>query len=414
MAQLVTVQELKEFLSIQPTNTNDDARLSNIVLQVSTLVSSYCGREFASADYLEFFDGGQSSIFVSNPPINSVNELSHFNGSYYAILGGPDNNGQPLLSDGVAHIVSNVGIPILKIRTKKFGNASLLVTPGNYVTVPTSDDWELGSDNFTMELYVRFNDLSIEHSLLQSGDIVEGWNLYFDPVSEGISFIVSSATLPVLSMHEGSISGYQPNIFYHFVVERVGNTWTIYKDGVAVATETSYVNIPNYGTGIAIGNYMNGYIDSLRISHDATYKGEFSPNSYQLPATSNTKLLLNMDGANNTSKIEDTSRNTNGFSFYKDTGEITFNTSAPELMLSKFSITSDYHNGVRVSYNGGFKTIPADLKMAVMEMAKVVFKGKSGTDVIWHGKDKSESMPLAIDGFPPQVRRILNLYRLVV
>ena len=106
MSQLISLSEIKDFLSIKPANVDEDGRLSNIAVQVSSLVASYCGREFSANTYTEYFDGGKASVFVTNPPINYVSEVAHFDGSDYLLLGGPDSSGQPIIIEGKSHNMS--------------------------------------------------------------------------------------------------------------------------------------------------------------------------------------------------------------------------------------------------------------------------------------------------------------------
>ena len=123
MSQLISLAELKDFLSIKDSNTTEDGRLSNIISQVSSLISSYCGREFEPRVYTEFHNGGSPSIFLKNPPINQMLELSQFSGSSYSVLGNPGPNGEPIASSTQPKqiITSNVSF---NTRSKKFGEAS--------------------------------------------------------------------------------------------------------------------------------------------------------------------------------------------------------------------------------------------------------------------------------------------------
>jgi hypothetical protein len=46
-------------------------------------------------------------------------------------------------------------------------------------------------------------------------------------------------------------------------------------------------------------------------------------------------------------------------------------------------------------------------------MVKVVYKGRSGTERATFQGESTQSHRLSVDDFPPQVRRVLNLYRLI-
>ena len=162
---------------------------------------------------------------------------------------------------------------------------------------------------------------------------------------------------------------------------------------------------------------MTGYLDDFKISHIAEYTSNFTAPTYPTRIDENTKLMLRFDGANNTNVIADVSRRVNQFSFYPVTGEITFNTGngggTEALGFFRPLKFYNYPKGVKVTYNGGYTTIPSDLKLATLEMVKVIYKGRSGSESVRMQGEDISSHKLSLDGFPPQVRRVLNLYRLI-
>lgn len=417
MTQLVNLQEIKDFLSIKTANTEEDGRLSNIATQVSSLVSSYCGRVFEAANYTEFFDGGKSSVFVANPPINRVDEVAHYDGNDYLILGGPDVQGQPVIREGKAHSITLVGNPRLKTRVKQFGRSSVRLDGSSYITADSSEDWDFGVDPFTVELFARFDQVAGVQSLVSSESGDSSWSFSVDFDANGAQFLVVDQGNVICTVSQGNVDGVEANQFYHFAVSRQGSDFRIFKDGNLVANATSSVSISNYNTGVDIGKNLTGYVDSVRISHDAKYVSSFSYPNYPLPADSNTKLLLRFDGNNDTNAIYDLSRTVNEYAFYPITGEISFNTGdgggTPELGFFRPLKFKNYPKGVRIDYNGGFTSIPEDLKLAALEMVKVIYKGRSGSERVSFQGESQQTYKLSIDEFPPQVRRVLNLYRLI-
>ena len=414
MSQLVTLPEIKDFLSIKTINTDEDGRLSNIAVQVSSLVSSYCGREFGADTYTEYFDGGSASVFIANPPINSVYEVSHYDGIEQYILGGPDTNGQPIVVEGVAHSIAITGAPVLKTRVKQFGRSSVKLDGASALSASSSEDWDLGVDDFTIELFARFDNITTtSQNLVSSSNTTGSWVLSAN--SSGISFSVVGAESFSITQSNSTIAS---NQFYHLGISRDGNTFRLFNNGNIVATSSSAVFIPNFNTGVDIGKFMTGYIDSVRITHNAEYTADYEYPNFPLPATGVTKLLMRFDGSNNTTSFFDLSRTVNQYAFYPVTGEVTFDTGdgggKPELGFFRPLKFRNYPRGVQVQYNGGYATVPEDLKLAALEMIKVIYKGRSGSVRNTLQGDTSESHKLSIDDFPPQVRRVLNLYRLVV
>ena len=414
MTQLVNLAEIKDFLSIKTINTEEDGRLSNIAVQVSSLVSSYCGREFSANTYTEYFDGGSASVFIANPPINSVYEVSHYDGIEQFVLGGPDINGQPITKEGLSHSISTFGVPTLKTRVKQFGRSSLRLDGESYLLASSNEDWDLGVDDFTIELFARFDATDSTQTLVSSVSGDSSWALSVR--NNNVSFKVVSESAEVLSITSANTT-IDANRFYHVGVSRQLDTFRLFLNGDIVAENTNSVNIPNYNTGVLIGKYMTGYLDSLRIRHSAVYTSDYAFPVFPLPATGDTKLLLRFDGSNNSTTFYDLSRTVNEYAFYPITGEITFDTGdgggKPELGFFRPLKFRNYPRGVQVVYSGGFSNIPDDLKLATLEMVKVIYKGRSGSVKNTLQGDSTQSHRLSIDDFPPEVRRVLNLYRLI-
>jgi hypothetical protein len=417
MTQLINLPEIKDFLSIKPSNVDEDGRLSNIATQVSSLVVSYCGREFQANTYTEYFDGGRASVFIANPPINYVSEVAHFDGNEYLLLGGPDTSGQPIIREGKAHYVTLTGNPVTKTRVKKFGRASLRLDGSSYLTTDSNEDWDFGVDDFTLELYARFDTLSGTQTLLSSGNTTHFWSMGVDFNSNGLFYRVVDDNVETCNVTQGNTAGFVANQFYHLAVSREQTDFYLAREGAILANVSNTASVPNYGTGIAIGKFMTGYIDNVRITHDAKYTQPYETYNYFPPADSSTKLLFRFDGTNDTSSFTDLSRTVNQYAFYNVTGEVTFDTGdgggTPELGFFRPLKFRNYPNGVRVIYNGGYASIPEDLKLATLEMVKVIYKGRSGADRVSFQGDSTQNYKLSIDDFPPQVRRILNLYRLI-
>lgn len=414
MTQLVNLAEIKDFLSIKTINTEEDGRLSNIAVQVSSLVASYCGREFGANNYTEYFDGGSASVFIANPPINSVYEVSHFDGIEQYVLGGPDINGQPIVKEGLAHSISSYGVPQLKTRVKQFGRSSLRLDGESYLVASDNEDWDLGVDDFTIELFARFDSTDARQTLVSSVSGGDSWALSVR--NDNVSFTVNESSSEIFNITSANTS-IELNRFHHIAVSRAKDTFRLLLDGNVVATSNSSVNIPNYGSGVNIGKYTAGYIDSLRIRHSAVYTSNYAYPQYPLPSTGDTKLLMRFDGSNNSTTFIDLSRTVNEYAFYPITGEISFDTGdgggKPELGFFRPLKFRNYPRGVQVVYNGGFVSVPDDLKLATLEMVKVIYKGRSGSIKNSLQGDMTQSHRLSIDDFPPEVRRVLNLYRLV-
>jgi len=108
--------------------------------------------------------------------------------------------------------------------------------------------------------------------------------------------------------------------------------------------------------------------------------------------------------------------NTAQFMWYSDTGEISRDASVGsgflEINITKPKVFRNYPKGVRVEYNGGFDTIPADLKLATYDYIKSIWKGIDSEMVSFQG-ETIRAFPNSAN-FPPHIRRILSLYRIIL
>ena len=132
-----------------------------------------------------------------------------------------------------------------------------------------------------------------------------------------------------------------------------------------------------------------------------------------------TVLLVHFDGSNDTQDFKDDHATPEQYLFYADTGKITKNigdgTGNYNLSLISASTFRNYPQGIRVSYKAGYDSsdVPNDLIMATMDYTKMLHK------------DRQESQSFSLQGehvtdkqlsanFPPHIRRILDLYRIIL
>lgn len=418
---LVTLLEIKEFLKIKLDNDSEDERINSINTYVSSLVESYCGRAFSSNTYTEYFDGGISSVFIKNPPIISVNEVSQFLGDKYDTLGGPGPQGQQIETEGSSHTVSAIGDAKTTKRLKKYGTSSLTLDGINdYLSIDSSADFDFEADPFTIEFYTRPKALTDHTIISRVEDSDNYWEISYDETNGLFYKAVESGT--ETAYVEGDTL--TANTFSHIALVRSDGDFKMFKDGSQIGdTVTSANAVPSLSASLEIGRInltsqksYKGNIDEVRISWVDRYSSNFTALTSPLTSDEDTKLLLHFNEGQNKTQITDFSRKVNEFMWYADTGEINFDASrgggTPRLGFFNPRQFQNFANGVKVNYTGGFVSVPADLKLAALEMIKILYKGRSGVSSARLQGDDSTSHELSLDGFPPQIRRVLNLYRL--
>ena len=162
-----------------------------------------------------------------------------------------------------------------------------------YVSLPGSSDWAVGTGDFTVEWFQYQTSFSSSWPRIFSvgsypstsiGVSIEGGTIYVWLAGGG----------PRLFASAGSIS----NQWVHFAVTRSGTTLRIFKNGVQLASGTNSTNVTNSSTPLYVGSegtsgtYFGGLITNFHfVKGTALYTSAFTP-SGPLSAVADTKLLL--------------------------------------------------------------------------------------------------------------------------
>jgi hypothetical protein len=151
----LTLDDVKTYLKIN--SPNDDLRLQVILDHVCELVQSYLGRRLEANSYTEYYDGGRSSVFVKNIPVNNVTVVSEYDGTDYVTLFGPNTDGslpntasnsnsmQYIFYSDTGEVTRNVGLGRGNQGLQMYGPLTFKNYPkgvritynGGYITVPS-------------------------------------------------------------------------------------------------------------------------------------------------------------------------------------------------------------------------------------------------------------------------------------
>jgi hypothetical protein len=199
-----------------------------------------------------------------------------------------------------AKTVTAAGSAHTEIDQFKFGTASGQFngnTTNDYLTTPSSTDFNFGSGDFTIDCWIRSADVTNWAS--DRGAII-GW-----PVAAGAESLVfgirdtaytfwftASDGVTACDVRASGVS-FSNNTWYHVAVVRASGVVTFYKDGIAQTNTTNSnpnLNLPAISNSVVIGNQnvgtpaqnnsFNGFIDELRVSKGiARWTGNFTPPS---------------------------------------------------------------------------------------------------------------------------------------
>jgi hypothetical protein len=212
-------------------------------------------------------------------------------------IDGPNNTSTFTDSSASARTISRVNSAYITTSQSKFGGSSMSNVGDSYLTVPDSIDWTF-SGNFTVDCWIRISSNPSGFGICGHGTSgpANGYGLRVTSTG-ALQFAVYNAGATLVSLSSAT-SEFAINTWYHVAIQRSGNVFTLWKNGIQVATATATVTIPNVATTFRVGQAIvftasptfNGFIDEFRVSNVARYSGIFttevieyiSPNDLQI------------------------------------------------------------------------------------------------------------------------------------
>jgi hypothetical protein len=229
-----------------------------------------------------------STWATPDPYFSSVSLLMHFDGA----------NGSTTLTDSSSNAfsVTRNGSAQISTAESRFGGSSLLLNgTSDSIVLPAASAFNFGSDNFTIELWVRFASLSAAQRI-GGGDLQGGgtynWAIYKGSGSSSLVFLIGDGSSP-WNMGSTGFGTVTVNQWHHVAIVRNGNTFTGYIDGVAGGNFSSSGSLVANSTngaffGFATGDFFNGYMDEIRITkgaNGARYTANFTPPTAAFPSS---------------------------------------------------------------------------------------------------------------------------------
>jgi hypothetical protein len=430
----VTLAQVKDYLSIS--SDTQDARLSNIISYATGVVEHYIGQEMLANDYVEVFDGGKTSVMVSRLPLSNVYQVSEFNGTEDVILADPTTIGRPVTTQETESLTLTFkNNAHLNSRIKKFGKTSLETGISDYVqgsTVPENLEFEEG--DFTIEMFIRVDEPTLQDNVLFAINTDSSNFIQFRLANQhGLAFEANiSGSATTIQGANTSIESQQfaKRRFAHVAVSRdlTEEKLFLHYNGNTIADASFAVENLTFTSNVEIATTFKGYIDEVRVSNKARYSANFTPPTKRFRPDGETVFLVHFDGSNDDTEANDVHNETNEYNFSRDMGEVTRDTGAvgvrgtyptirnsyPALTLSGPPGFSPFPSAVRVEYRAGYESgeIPQDIQLATLDMIKLIFKQDQEKKGFSFEGERGDNYPLA-GNFPPHIRRILDLYRII-
>jgi hypothetical protein len=181
--------------------------------------------------------------------------------------------------------VSLEGNACLDIAQKKFGVSSIYFDgTGDYATVPDHADWNFGTGDFTIEFWLKEQDITDENGYFgQYVDANNYWGLKkLTGYNEIVNFTVVVGASALIS-ENFFING--STAWQHIELCRTGNYFKFFLNGNSYTTiNITGVTMPDFAGVLEIGAFKNhssvlkGWIDEFRISKGiARHTASFTP-----------------------------------------------------------------------------------------------------------------------------------------
>ena len=220
-------------------------------------------------------------VSESDPHWSNVVLLAHCNGT----------DGSTTIVDSTGrHSLTAQGNAQLDTAQSKYGTASLLLDgTGDYVSTGDSADWDFGTGDFTIELWVRFNSIGSAQTFF-SNYTGTSQGMGFQYRTDGTSRLnfFTSGDSPTFAFNTSLSTGQ----WYHIALSRNGTNLRAFVDGTQVgSTLTCSENITDAASVLFfIGSlngsvqFVNGWLDDLRITKGVgRYTANFTAPTAQFP-----------------------------------------------------------------------------------------------------------------------------------
>ncbi|MGQ3083572.1 MAG: LamG-like jellyroll fold domain-containing protein [Hydrogenophaga sp.] len=215
----------------------------------------------------------------SDPSFDAVSLLLHGDGA---------NGAVSFIDDSRNHwTVTPNGNAQISTAQSKFGGASMSFDgAGDYITIADSPGFTLGTGDFTLEFWVRFNNVGVDQYIAGQVNSAFTNTTLSLAINRGVANKITSVigVGSSLVIVPGAVS-VTTGTWYHVALVRSGSLFSQYLNGVADGTATHVGPVNDSNEAWAIGRPgayplldFNGYVDDFRLTKGvARYTANFTP-----------------------------------------------------------------------------------------------------------------------------------------
>jgi formylglycine-generating enzyme required for sulfatase activity len=191
-----------------------------------------------------------------------------------------------------------IGNTQLSTQQSKFGSGSILFDGDGDDLEKFSNisDYAFGTGNFTIQFWVRFNNINKQQQLWDARTSANGIipTIFINSTNK-VCFL-NNSTVRITS--SASVAA---NQWYHIALCRSGTTTRLFLDGVV---EGSWTDVSNYTLGVSrfgkdwtTNNEFDGYLDELVVTKYAMYAAAFTPPTSAFNAFSGAAYPISSENA---------------------------------------------------------------------------------------------------------------------
>lgn len=312
----------------------------NATTSISALATEqifFFGRNYAgSSPYIGFIDeirftmnlARYSSNFTpATKRFSDGNDLDYYWQNTVALLPMDGANGSVAVTDVVGHTVTNGGGVLMNNTNQLFAGVNTANFDGggnSYLVMADSEEWTITQPNayqggnYTWECWIRPG--SLVNPVTIFGGLNAGNICLLQTTNGGFALYLNGSSNNGFSTATGLVG---VNTWYHIALVKQGGQWSLYRNGVQVATNTYAGAITNatgnFGIGITpgIGWIYNGRMADFRVTKGvARYTSNFAVPTKWLPRAPTYNLLWEyttflgqFEGAIGATSFTDSSKN---------------------------------------------------------------------------------------------------------
>lgn len=203
---------------------------------------------------------------------------------------GPVSNLGVLDTSGMGTKITTYGLTAQGSSNPSRSGWSVYFNGSSSVYTDVQAEFNSAAGDWSMEGWFMFTTLAVQGQELFRFEGSTNFNPYLMVWNDGTMLLRAQQTgTNIVSPFTHSMV---VNTWYHWAVTKIGNTFTVYRDG-NVITSGSYSGLISESKRLRIGTSFTGYISNMHFVNTASlYTAAFVPPQYAADLTDNTQLLL--------------------------------------------------------------------------------------------------------------------------